>query len=76
MRNISFKCAYFLGVNSDWLDLVLNKSSTAVSSKYNGILIERLQSIIHISSQPSEFKILNASFISNTLFIQHVAYDW
>lgn len=54
-QNISFKRAFILGVNSDWLDLVLNKSSTAVSSKYNGILIERLQNIIHISSQPSEY---------------------
>lgn len=52
---VSFKCGSFLGVNSDWLDLVLNKSSTAVSSKYNGILIERLQNIIHISSQPSKY---------------------
>lgn len=41
------------GVNQDWLDLVLNKSSSAVASKYNGILIEKLLNIIHNSSQPS-----------------------
>lgn len=42
------------GVNQDWLDLVLNKSSSSVASKYNGILIDKLLSIIHISSQPCE----------------------
>lgn len=46
----------FLGVNSDWLDLVLNKSSSTAATKYNGILLERLFSIIHTSSQPSRFK--------------------
>lgn len=47
---------YFsLGVNSDWLDLVLNKSSSVAASKYNGILLEKLLSIIHTSSQPSKF---------------------
>lgn len=45
---------FFTGVDTDWLDLVLNKSSSAAAVKYNGILIEKLLSIIHTSSQPSK----------------------
>lgn len=46
---------FFPGVNSDWLDLVLNKSSSAAAEKYNGILLEKLLAIIHTSSQPCKF---------------------
>ncbi|CAO1405168.1 unnamed protein product [Diamesa serratosioi] len=41
------------GINTDWLDLVLNKSSSPAAAKYNGILIDKLLGIIHTSSQPS-----------------------
>lgn len=40
------------GINTDWLDLVLNKSSSPAAAKYNGILIDKLLGIIHTSSQP------------------------
>lgn len=45
-----------IGINSDWLDLVLNKSSSPAAAKYHGTLIEKLLSIIHTSSQPCEYK--------------------
>ncbi|XP_055636135.1 protein CLEC16A homolog [Toxorhynchites rutilus septentrionalis] len=41
------------GVNAEWLDMVLNRSSPSGCSKYNIILIEKLLQIITLSSQPS-----------------------
>lgn len=49
------------GLNSDWLDLVLNKSSSTASSKYNGVLVEKLLNIIHTSSQPCKTFICNCN---------------
>ncbi|CRK93025.1 CLUMA_CG006566, isoform A [Clunio marinus] len=70
------------GVNSDWLDLVLNKSSSSVATKYNGVLMEKLLSIIHTSSQPScrvrlvtielTLKLLLQLFRLNPLQIQEI----
>lgn len=41
------------GVNAEWLEIVLNRSSPTGSSKYNVILIEKLLQVITLSSQPS-----------------------
>lgn len=41
------------GVNAEWLEIVLNRSSPTGCSKYNIILIEKLLQIITHSSQPS-----------------------
>ncbi|XP_055614041.1 protein CLEC16A homolog [Uranotaenia lowii] len=41
------------GVNAEWLEIVLNRSSPSGSSKYNVILIEKLLQIVTLSSQPS-----------------------
>nr|XP_029718817.1 protein CLEC16A homolog isoform X2 [Aedes albopictus] len=41
------------GVNAEWLEIVLNRSSPSGCSKYNVILIEKLLQIITLSSQPS-----------------------
>lgn len=41
------------GVNAEWLEIVLNRSSPSGCSKYNIILIEKLLQIITHSSQPS-----------------------
>ncbi|XP_053696989.1 protein CLEC16A homolog [Sabethes cyaneus] len=41
------------GVNAEWLDIVLNKSSPTGSSKYNLILLEKLLQIVTLSNQPS-----------------------
>ncbi|EAT42579.1 AAEL005902-PA [Aedes aegypti] len=41
------------GVNAEWLEIVLNRSSPSGCSKYNIILIEKLLQIITLSSQPS-----------------------
>ncbi|XP_058116589.1 protein CLEC16A homolog isoform X1 [Anopheles coustani] len=41
------------GVNSEWLEIVLNRSSPANRTQYNIILIEKLLQIVNISSQPS-----------------------
>ncbi|XP_062563745.1 protein CLEC16A homolog [Armigeres subalbatus] len=41
------------GVNAEWLEIVLNRSSPSGCSKYNIILIEKLLQIITLCSQPS-----------------------
>ncbi|XP_055542845.1 protein CLEC16A homolog [Wyeomyia smithii] len=41
------------GVNAEWLDIVLNRSSPSGCSKYNIILLEKLLQIITLSNQPS-----------------------
>uniref|UniRef100_A0A8D8BYY2 Protein CLEC16A n=1 Tax=Culex pipiens TaxID=7175 RepID=A0A8D8BYY2_CULPI len=41
------------GVNAEWLEIVLSRSSPTGSSKYNVILIEKLLQVIALSSQPS-----------------------
>ncbi|XP_058057296.1 protein CLEC16A homolog isoform X2 [Anopheles bellator] len=41
------------GVNSEWLEIVLNRSSPVNRTQYNVILIEKLLQIVNISSQPS-----------------------
>lgn len=41
------------GVNAEWLEIVLNRSSPSGCSKYNIILIEKLLQITTLSSQPS-----------------------
>lgn len=41
------------GVNAEWLDIVLNRSSPTGCSKYNIILLEKLLQIITLSNQPS-----------------------
>ncbi|XP_041763747.1 protein CLEC16A homolog isoform X1 [Anopheles merus] len=41
------------GVNSEWLEIVLNRSSPSNRTQYNVILIEKLLQIVNISSQPS-----------------------
>uniref|UniRef100_A0A182JKP4 FPL domain-containing protein n=1 Tax=Anopheles atroparvus TaxID=41427 RepID=A0A182JKP4_ANOAO len=41
------------GVNSEWLEIVLNRSSPANRTQYNVILIEKLLQLVNISSQPS-----------------------
>lgn len=44
---------YWIGVNAEWLDQMLNKHSSN-SSVYKSILIDKLLQIIHMSSQPSK----------------------
>ncbi|XP_058821667.1 protein CLEC16A homolog isoform X2 [Topomyia yanbarensis] len=41
------------GVNSEWLEIVLSRSSPSGCSKYNVILLEKLLQIITLSNQPS-----------------------
>ncbi|XP_049284346.1 protein CLEC16A homolog [Anopheles funestus] len=41
------------GVNSEWLEIVLNRSSPTNRTQYNVVLIEKLLQIVNISSQPS-----------------------
>uniref|UniRef100_A0A182JZ16 FPL domain-containing protein n=1 Tax=Anopheles christyi TaxID=43041 RepID=A0A182JZ16_9DIPT len=41
------------GVNSEWLEIVLHRSSPTNRTQYNVILIEKLLQIVNISSQPS-----------------------
>uniref|UniRef100_A0A2M4BB65 Uncharacterized protein n=1 Tax=Anopheles marajoara TaxID=58244 RepID=A0A2M4BB65_9DIPT len=41
------------GVNAEWLEIVLNRSSPLNRTQYNVILIEKLLQIVNISSQPS-----------------------
>ncbi|XP_058447400.1 protein CLEC16A homolog [Malaya genurostris] len=41
------------GVNSEWLEIVLSRSSPTGCSKYNVILLEKLLQIITLSNQPS-----------------------
>lgn len=45
---------------------MLNKSSSAAATKYNGVLLDKLLSIIHTSSQPCKLK-LTSSFLIFTL---------
>ncbi|XP_053679744.1 protein CLEC16A homolog [Anopheles nili] len=41
------------GVNAEWLEIVLNRSSPSNRTQYNIVLLEKLLQIVNISSQPS-----------------------
>lgn len=50
-----------LGIDGDWLEATLNQTLANTSLKYHTVLVEKLMQIIHLSSQPCEYRVTNKS---------------